>query len=190
MDEVRCPTDNKLLIGLSADFVGALSRPCGKCKATVTTAAQPFDGPKIRCTCRKWLAVGWVTTGTAYTDCRRHRRLIELSPTGAQDDWAPMGDGLSGPTLDELASAVEGRWAVFLRDQAQRRAELAVGLRFIVLSRDGFRCGYCGRGPKDGVTLEVDHVHPRSKGGTDALDNLVTACWDCNRGKSNKALAS
>jgi hypothetical protein len=33
------------------------------------------------------------------------------------------------------------------------------------------------------VTLEVDHIHPRSKGGTDHPDNLVTACWDCNAGK-------
>jgi hypothetical protein len=36
--------------------------------------------------------------------------------------------------------------------------------------------------------LEVDHVNPRANGGNDDLDNLVTSCWDCNRGKGAKVL--
>jgi 5-methylcytosine-specific restriction endonuclease McrA len=36
------------------------------------------------------------------------------------------------------------------------------------------------------VKLEVDHVIARSAGGPDTMENLVTACWDCNRGKSAK----
>jgi 5-methylcytosine-specific restriction endonuclease McrA len=31
--------------------------------------------------------------------------------------------------------------------------------------------------------LEIDHVVPKSRGGTDAESNLVAACEDCNRGK-------
>lgn len=59
-------------------------------------------------------------------------------------------------------------------------------LRFKVLARDGFRCVYCGRSPvEDGVKLEIDHVVPKSKGGTDSFDNLVAACWECNQGKKN-----
>jgi hypothetical protein len=60
--------------------------------------------------------------------------------------------------------------------------------RFLVLQRDGFKCVYCGRSPSDGTVLEVDHVHPRSKGGSDELHNLVTACWECNRGKGDLLL--
>ena len=43
-------------------------------------------------------------------------------------------------------------------------------------------------GLRDGVKLEVDHVHPRSKGGSDSEDNLVTACFDCNQGKKDMIL--
>lgn len=55
-------------------------------------------------------------------------------------------------------------------------------VRFDVFKRDDFTCLYCGRKPPD-VTLEVDHLIPRSQGGTDDPENLYTSCWDCNRGK-------
>lgn len=54
--------------------------------------------------------------------------------------------------------------------------------RFEVFKRDGFRCGYCGKTPP-AVTLEVDHIEPVANGGEDDLYNLITACFDCNRGK-------
>jgi hypothetical protein len=57
-------------------------------------------------------------------------------------------------------------------------------LRFEVFKRDGFACQYCGKHPPD-VTLEIDHVQPKSKEGKDDINNLLTACFDCNRGKSN-----
>ena len=60
------------------------------------------------------------------------------------------------------------------------------GLRYEVLARDKWTCLSCGRSPKDGITLEVDHIKPRSLGGTNDLDNLQTLCWKCNIGKSNK----
>ena len=60
-------------------------------------------------------------------------------------------------------------------------------LRFEVFKRDGFTCRYCGKRPPETV-LEVDHIIPRSKGGTDIIENLVTSCFECNRGKSNRML--
>ena len=53
--------------------------------------------------------------------------------------------------------------------------------------RDGFRCAYCGK-TADEKQLEVDHIVPRSKGGSNDLGNLVTSCFDCNRGKSAKTI--
>ena len=67
-------------------------------------------------------------------------------------------------------------------------AETAVGIRFDVFHRDGFRCTYCGKGPGDGVKLHADHVIPKSKGGPDSLDNLVTSCQACNIGKRDKII--
>jgi hypothetical protein len=55
-------------------------------------------------------------------------------------------------------------------------------LRFEVLRRDGFRCTYCGRSMSE-VVLHVDHVQPWSLGGPNTLENLRTACVDCNLGK-------
>ena len=43
-------------------------------------------------------------------------------------------------------------------------------------------------GWKPDLVLEVDHVVPRSEGGTDDESNLVTTCRDCNRGKGRNPL--
>ncbi len=56
-----------------------------------------------------------------------------------------------------------------------------------VLARDKWKCLSCGRTAReDGILLEVDHIIPRSKGGTDDISNLQTLCKKCNIGKSNK----
>jgi 5-methylcytosine-specific restriction endonuclease McrA len=57
-------------------------------------------------------------------------------------------------------------------------------MRFEVFKRGGFRCTYCGRKPPE-ITLHVDHKIPKSKGGPDNINNYITACFDCNTGKSN-----
>lgn len=59
---------------------------------------------------------------------------------------------------------------------------LSPKLRFEVFRRDNFRCTYCGASGS-GVELHADHVVPRAKGGADTLDNLTTACQQCNSGK-------
>lgn len=63
------------------------------------------------------------------------------------------------------------------------RKPISSQLRFSVLSRDRFTCRYCSRSAPE-VVLEIDHVKPVSKGGTNDLGNLVAACSDCNGGKS------
>lgn len=55
-------------------------------------------------------------------------------------------------------------------------------VRFDVFKRDAFTCQYCGAHPPS-VVLEVDHIHPVAEGGDDAPENLITACFNCNRGK-------
>lgn len=65
--------------------------------------------------------------------------------------------------------------------------KLSVRTRMEVLKRDRFTCAYCGNHPPN-VLLEVDHIVPRAAGGSDEMENLVTACWDCNRGKADRLL--
>jgi CRISPR/Cas system Type II protein with McrA/HNH and RuvC-like nuclease domain len=56
--------------------------------------------------------------------------------------------------------------------------------KFKILHRDNFTCRYCGARPGS-ENLEVDHLIPRSKGGSDKPPNLVTACRTCNGRKSD-----
>ncbi len=60
--------------------------------------------------------------------------------------------------------------------------------RFSILERFNFTCMYCGRKPPE-VILEVDHIHPRSKGGKNEKENLTVACRECNVGKSNTIIS-
>ena len=64
-------------------------------------------------------------------------------------------------------------------------------LRHLVMRRDNFRCGHCGRSPATdlSVHLEVDHIIPYSKGGETVFENLQTLCGVCNGGKSNIELS-
>jgi hypothetical protein len=60
--------------------------------------------------------------------------------------------------------------------------------RFEVFKRDKFTCQYCGAKAPD-VLLHVDHIEPKSKGGKNDITNLITACVDCNGGKSDRRLS-
>ena len=54
-----------------------------------------------------------------------------------------------------------------------------------IFERDKHRCQYCGsRFSKQDLT--IDHVLPRSRGGTDTWENMVLACVKCNVRKSNR----
>lgn len=54
-----------------------------------------------------------------------------------------------------------------------------------ILARDGYRCLYCGRKGTASRRLEIDHVLPRSWGGTNVSSNLATACSKCNNAKGD-----
>lgn len=69
------------------------------------------------------------------------------------------------------------------------RVPIPKSVRFEVFKRDDFSCQYCGRHPPD-VTLEVDHIIAVANGGTNAAENLLSACFDCNRGKAARPLSS
>lgn len=71
---------------------------------------------------------------------------------------------------------------------AGKRIGLSKKLRFEIFKRDGFECQYCGATPP-GVLLHVDHIVPVTSGGTNDIDNLITACQPCNAGKGARELS-
>ena len=60
-------------------------------------------------------------------------------------------------------------------------------LRSYVFHRDGRVCGYCGS--TQAGRYELDHIVPKSLGGTDRVSNLVVCCRECNAEKANKTVA-
>lgn len=75
---------------------------------------------------------------------------------------------------------------------------ISAQLRNEILERNGFTCQRCGAGPGDPdpfnpdrkVRLHIDHIIPKSQGGSDDKDNLIVLCSACNQGKSNRATPS
>lgn len=68
------------------------------------------------------------------------------------------------------------------------RSGISPRVRWDILTRDGFRCVYCGATAQD-ERLMVDHIVPVAAGGSDDRENLATACAPCNLGKSDRSLA-
>mgnify|MGYP002512584094 CR=1 FL=1 len=64
------------------------------------------------------------------------------------------------------------------------RAMISPKTRYQIFKRDKFMCRYCGAKAPE-VALEIDHIIPVSRGGDNDFSNLITACQQCNRGKSN-----
>ena len=79
---------------------------------------------------------------------------------------------LARPTVIRLVTYVRVQ-----RDAHQRKIT-----RRAVFARDGWTCQYCG----SRSNLTVDHVIPRSKGGSSSWDNIVASCAPCNRRKGDQ----
>ena len=58
--------------------------------------------------------------------------------------------------------------------------------REYLLQKWGRRCSYCG---KEGIPLQVEHIQPHARGGSDRVSNLCLACKPCNTRKGTQAIA-
>ena len=112
----------------------------------------------------------------------RLKQLIEKL-----DDWLkeePEGPkeskGCSLPTEGVIETVLERA-----RELAYKRVRVMPAIRWQVFQRDAWKCVACGRGAADNTILHIDHIVPRSKGGSGTLDNYQTLCNVCNLGKSN-----
>jgi 5-methylcytosine-specific restriction endonuclease McrA len=59
-------------------------------------------------------------------------------------------------------------------------------VREYLLEKWGRRCAYCGA---ENVPLQVEHIVPKGRGGTDRVSNLTISCRDCNQAKGNRTAA-
>ena len=65
------------------------------------------------------------------------------------------------------------------------RGNLSPSTRRAVFERDGEVCAYC---KTDSGPFHIDHIMPKSRGGSDNLENLTVACAPCNLSKRDKTL--
>ena len=93
---------------------------------------------------------------------------------------------INRPGLLGLAALALLAWAVARELANEGLCGLVwADLKREIFRRDGYVCVYCGhRG--NALTLHVDHIVPRSRGGSDDPGNLATACWPCNLGKGTR----
>ncbi len=118
-----------------------------------------------------------------------HRRapfVIRLKdPTRAQSTVQPValkldpGSKTTGMALVRVQEGEEG--------EVHQRGELfGWEIRSYLLEKFGRRCVYCGRGQ---MAFEIEHVVPKSRGGSDRVSNLVLSCHECNEAKGNRTAA-
>jgi ATP adenylyltransferase len=130
--------------------------------------------------------VGKVLTNNGITEVIKSGKNI----TGYE---LPDAENLSPSERDELIEACDAAIAKFLRergDQIWSHRSTASGyisgtLRYEVLKRAKFRCELCGTSAEE-KALEVDHILPRSKGGSDNEVNLQALCYSCNAMKRDR----
>ncbi len=108
----------------------------------------------------------------------RRAIVLVLAEKAESVDSAP--EVVHAETLS-LAVPVVVRLTRFVRVPYPASVPLA---RRAVFTRDGQTCVYCG-----GSATSIDHVVPRSRGGTHTWDNVVAACRRCNHTKADRSLA-
>jgi hypothetical protein len=128
-----------------------------------------------------------------FATCRVERALVfsfDKNKRGHQIYWTvdkcPFcgGQHRHGPAQGlRMAGCGEGHYVLQTATAggARRRRRGKLPSRQ-VWDRDDWQCVFCGGHRR----LTVDHVIPVSRGGTDDLDNLQTACWSCNSSKGNR----
>jgi 5-methylcytosine-specific restriction endonuclease McrA len=99
------------------------------------------------------------------------RRLIRLSPITSISQELVKFD-LQQMNTSEISGV-----------EYQQGTLAGYELREYLLEKWQRRCTYCEKG---NLPLQIEHIHPRSKGGTDRVSNLTLACEACNIAKGAK----
>ena len=110
----------------------------------------------------------------------RSRRDNVLTWVARLRRWCPLG-ALSLELVKFDTALMQD--ATLQGEDYQRGTLAGFELRQYVLLKWRHTCAYCG---VSGVPLELDHVVPRSRGGSHRESNQVAACHACNRQKGNR----
>jgi len=109
------------------------------------------------------------------------RRAVVLLLKG-KAETVEAGSGVIRSERAVVLSPVVIRLQYYVRVPRAERRRLS---RRAILARDGYRCQYCGSTRH----LTIDHVVPRSRGGSTSWENVVTSCAPCNVRKGASLLS-
>ena len=130
-------------------------------------------------------AIGLVAKGSATViDPATFERHDLLSWGEVSKAMKTVGDGL----IRSQYLAIVPPEVVVLTAYEGRGERSVVFSRKNIFKRDRYTCQYCGKqpGPEE---LTIDHVMPRSRGGTSTWENCLLACVACNKKKADKTPA-
>ncbi|XRQ05885.1 RNA-guided endonuclease IscB [Actinomadura welshii] len=113
----------------------------------------------------------------------RHRVETTMAWTARLARWAPV----QTVHLERVAFDTHAMSAGRPLEGAEYQHGTLHGteVREYLLAKWGHACAYCGI---TAVPLNIDHIHPRSEGGSDQVGNLCTACIPCNQAKNNRSV--
>ncbi|MBU1016887.1 MAG: HNH endonuclease signature motif containing protein [Patescibacteria group bacterium] len=111
--------------------------------------------------------VDWVET--------RYKRLYDKKP---RDTWRSIRN------LHEIEFLVKVKKGIYRYDpDAVKQRELedfTSEQKEYILKRDGYKCVVCGRGIREGIELQIDHIKPKYLGGKSVMENGQTLCAQHN----------
>lgn len=100
-------------------------------------------------------------------------------------DWSLLAPADGEPFVQAVRQRLRAPEVVTLTDYDRLPTAAVSFSRRNLFKRDHFACQYCGVQPGAGE-LTIDHVLPRSQGGTSTWDNCVLACVACNKRKADR----
>lgn len=103
-----------------------------------------------------------------------------LNVTSRQRAWVLLYLGKAHKVEGEAMPTV-----VRLNHLVRRPMPVLRPSRKSIFTRDGYRCVYCGAAH---LPLTIDHITPRSRGGSDNWENLVCCCTKCNNFKGDRTV--
>jgi 5-methylcytosine-specific restriction endonuclease McrA len=111
--------------------------------------------------------VDWVET--------KYKKLYNKKP---RDTWRAIRN------LHEVGFLIKVKKGIYRYDQeAVKQKDLedfTPEQKAIILKQDGYKCVICGRGTKEGVELQVDHIKSKYLGGKSKIENGQTLCAQHN----------
>lgn len=124
------------------------------------------------------------TQADAINDCKRQYKEYENEGVLVDELNACMRTFEEALKWEKIERA-ESSNVVEIKSQP-KKLETKLPKRAIVFKKNDGKCFYCDDQLEIDAEWHIEHKHPKSKGGTNDIDNLVPSCRPCNLKKHNK----